>query len=133
MRELYCLLGVKSIHTSPYHPKTDGMVERFNQTLKTMIRKSSKLWNQQWDLALPYILGEYRRSPHSTTGFTPSELLYWQTDERALQVLKGAWTTDHTAPQDVISYVTSVQERFEKLRSLARQTESGKKDDYKQH
>ena len=39
---------------------------------------------------------------------------------------------DHTAPQDVISYVTSVQERFEKLRSLARQTESGNKDDCKQ-
>ena len=48
-------------------------------------------------------------------------------------MLKGAWTMDHTAPQDVISYVTSVQERFEKLRSLARQTESGKKNDYKQH
>ena len=58
MRELYCLLGVKSIHTSPYHPETDRMVERFNQTLKTMLRKSSKLWNQLWNLALLYILGE---------------------------------------------------------------------------
>ena len=133
MRELYCLLGMKSIHTNLYHPETDRMIERFNQTLKTMIRKSSKLWNQQWDLALPYILGEYRRSPHSTTGFTPSELLYGRQMRGSLQALKGAWTTDHTAPQDVISYVTSVQERFEKLRSLVRQTESGKKDDYKQN
>ena len=40
---------------------------------------------------------------------------------------------DNTAPQDVILYVSSVQERFEKLGSLAGQTESGKKDDCKQH
>ena len=91
--------------------------------LKTMLRKLSKLWNQQWDLALPYILGEYRRSPHSTTGFTLSELLYGREMRGPLQVLKGACTMDHTAPQDVISYVTLVQERFEKLRSLARQAE----------
>ena len=58
------------------------------------------------------------------TGFTPSELLYSRQMRGPLQMLKGAWTTDHTAPQDVISYITSVQERFEKLRSLARQTES---------
>ncbi len=39
IRELYELLGIKSIRTSVYHPQTDGLVERFNRTLKTMIRK----------------------------------------------------------------------------------------------
>ncbi len=37
IRELYELLGIKSIRTSVYHPQTDGLVERFNRTLKTMI------------------------------------------------------------------------------------------------
>ena len=27
MKEVYCLLGVKLIRTSPYHPQTDGLVE----------------------------------------------------------------------------------------------------------
>ncbi len=35
IRELYELLGIKSIRTSVYHPQTDGLVERFNRTLKT--------------------------------------------------------------------------------------------------
>ena len=70
MRELYHILGVKSIRASP---ETDGMVERFNQTLKTMLWKSSKLWNHQWYLALACVLCKYM-APHSTTGFTPVEL-----------------------------------------------------------
>ncbi len=39
IRELYELLGIKSVRTSVYHPQTDGLVERFNRMLKTMIRK----------------------------------------------------------------------------------------------
>ncbi len=37
--ELYRLSGVKAIQTSPYHPQTDGLVERFNRTHKAMLRK----------------------------------------------------------------------------------------------
>ncbi|KAM9717937.1 uncharacterized protein ACNS7B_021418 isoform 1-T1 [Menidia menidia] len=39
LRELYGLLDIKSIRTSVYHPQTDGLVERLNKTLKSMIRK----------------------------------------------------------------------------------------------
>ena len=36
LTELYRLLHVHSIRTSPYHPQTDGLVEWFNQTLKAI-------------------------------------------------------------------------------------------------
>ncbi len=39
IQELYELLGIKSVRTSVYHPQTDGLVEQFNRTSKTMIRK----------------------------------------------------------------------------------------------
>ena len=40
LAELYRLLGVKGIRTSPYDPQTDGLVERLNQTIKGMLRKT---------------------------------------------------------------------------------------------
>ena len=39
LTEMYRLLHIRPIRTTPYHPQTDGLVERFNQTLKSMLRK----------------------------------------------------------------------------------------------
>jgi len=39
LKGLYNLLQVHQIRTSPYHPLTNGLVERFNKTLKSLLRK----------------------------------------------------------------------------------------------
>ena len=40
IQEVCQLLGVEKINTSGYHPQTDGLVEKFNSTLISMIAKS---------------------------------------------------------------------------------------------
>ncbi len=59
--ELYELLGIKSVRTSVYHPQTDGLVERFNRTLKTMIWKliheDAKNWDRWLEPLLPSASG----------------------------------------------------------------------------
>ena len=37
LEELYRLLHVRPIRTSPYHPHVDGLLEGFNGTLKAML------------------------------------------------------------------------------------------------
>ena len=41
LRELHRLLGVQNITTTPYHPATDGFVEKCNEIVKNMIRRTS--------------------------------------------------------------------------------------------
>ncbi len=60
IRKLYELLGIKSVHNSIYHPQTDGLVERFNRTLKTMIRKFVHVDAKNWEPLL-----------FASTGFSP--------------------------------------------------------------
>ena len=53
LAELYRLLHIHAIRTSPYHPQTDGMVERFNQTLKAVLRKTIDEEGKDWDKLIP--------------------------------------------------------------------------------
>ena len=70
------LLGVKKLNTTSYHSQCDGMVERFNRTLKTMLRKHASKFGGQWDNYLPGVLWAYWNTPHESTGEKPSFLLF---------------------------------------------------------
>ncbi len=76
MQEVCELLGIKKLNTTAYHPQCDGMVERFNRTLKTMIRKHVDRFGTQWDRYLPGLVWAYRNTPHELTQEKPSFLLY---------------------------------------------------------
>ena len=60
------LLQIHQLKTSPYHPQTDGMLERFHGTLKGMMRKTCRE-RKEWDEYLPYVCFAYRDSIHSST------------------------------------------------------------------
>lgn len=76
LAEIYRLLHVKSLRTSPYHPQTDGLVERFNQTLKEMLQNNAREERKDWDKLLPYVLVAYWEVPQESTRFSPFELIY---------------------------------------------------------
>ena len=59
LSEVYRLLHIQPIWTSPYHPHTDGLVERFNQKLKAMLRRAASEEGKDWDKLIPYVLFAY--------------------------------------------------------------------------
>lgn len=93
MEEVARLLTVRQISTTPYHPMCNGLVERFNGTLKTMLRILCSEQPKQWDRYLNPLLFAYREIPQETTGFSPFELLYGRTVRGPMRILKSAERT----------------------------------------
>ncbi|XP_037831815.1 uncharacterized protein LOC119617061 isoform X2 [Kryptolebias marmoratus] len=121
LKQVYQLLGIKSLKTTPYHPQTDGLTERFNQTLKQMLRKFVNETGTDWDQWLPYLLFAYREVPQASTGFSPFELLYGYEVRGPLSLLRETWEGDKERSQavNVVSYVVQMRERLEKMAALA--------------
>ena len=59
MKYLCTLLGCTKTRTAPYHPESDGMIERFNRTCLMML---SMFVNDRWDnwhKLLPFVMHAY--------------------------------------------------------------------------
>ncbi|OMJ10457.1 Retrovirus-related Pol polyprotein from transposon [Smittium culicis] len=52
--------GIKQVFSSPYHPETNGMTERFNRTIKALIKAYTTEDQSKWDLHLDLYLYAYR-------------------------------------------------------------------------
>ena len=74
--EMCKVLNIKKTRTSPYHPQCDGLVERFNKTLITMLRSLVDEHQSDWDELLPYVLMAYRSVEQESTGFSPNYLMF---------------------------------------------------------
>ena len=69
-------LGVEHKVTSAYNPRTNGMTERFNQTFVESLRKFTENDQVNWTKWIPFVLMSYRSRKHTTTGFSPFELMF---------------------------------------------------------
>ena len=65
--------SIKHVRTPPYHPASNGLVERAVQTFKEGMRKQK---DGTVETKLSRFLFKYRITPHSSTGTSPAELIY---------------------------------------------------------
>ena len=126
MAAVFNLLQVKHIRTSPYHPQTDGMLERFHATLKAMLRKTCPA-SKEWDRWLPYACFAYRDTPHSATGFSPFELMFGRQVRGPLTIVKEQWTGKEKTPESIVSFVLRLQEKLLETAEIAKETEAKSK------
>ena len=70
------LIGIEHKITSSYHPRTNGLVERFNQTLIQSLKKHCDNDITNWPKYLPFTLMAYRTKVHATTNYSPFEILF---------------------------------------------------------
>ena len=66
MKELMRGSQVAQAHSTTYHPQTNGLVERQNRTLVSMLRVFCSRYMTDWDRYLPQVMGAYNSTQHST-------------------------------------------------------------------
>ncbi len=72
MSDLCACLGINKIRTSPYHPQTNGCIERMHCTFKSILAKCEKV-KLDWASQVPYVLFVLRQLPHQLSWFMAGE------------------------------------------------------------
>ena len=110
------LLNIKKTRTTPYHPKSDGMVERYNRTLARMLSAFVNAEHSDWDQFLPYVMIAYRSSEHETTGFTPNMMMLGREISVPLDIQFGSPVKTEYASE----WLKKSRERFDQAHDIAR-------------
>ncbi len=70
------LLQTKQSATTAYHPKTNGRIERFWGSLKTMLRMYVNEDQTGWDETLLIVTYAYNSGVRYATGFSPYQMVF---------------------------------------------------------
>ncbi|KAJ8346723.1 hypothetical protein SKAU_G00281240 [Synaphobranchus kaupii] len=83
-------LGVTKTRTTPLHPQSDGLVERFNRTLATQLAILASQHQRDWDRHLPLVLWAYRSAVQESSQLTPAALMFGRELRTPVDLVFGA-------------------------------------------
>ena len=95
MAEICKILQIKKTRTTPYHPQCDGLVERFNRTLLSMLATSTQNHPFDWEQQLRNVCMAYNTSVQSSTGFTPFYLMFGRQARLPIGIIYGTSTPEN--------------------------------------
>eukprot|EP00057_Strongylocentrotus_purpuratus_P000907 XP_001186509.2 PREDICTED: uncharacterized protein LOC754648 [Strongylocentrotus purpuratus] len=133
MKEVSRLFSIRQMTTTPYHPACNGLVERFNGTLKSMLRKMCEERPKDWGRYLNPLLFAYRESVQESTGFSPFELLFGRAVRGPLAILREMWTGEVDEPdtKTTYQYVLDLKDRLQLTCEVAQQNLSKSAERYR--
>ena len=89
IQELCKIAGVKKLHTTPYHPQSNGQCERFNSTLCNMLGTLSDEEKSDWKSHLGCITHSYNCTKHASTTYSPYYLMFGRHPRLPIDVAFG--------------------------------------------
>lgn len=124
-------LGIKHRTSSAYHPESQGAIERFHQTLKSMLRKYCMSSEKDWDEGIPLMLFAIRESTQESLGFSPADLTFGHVFRGPLKVLKDGMLNEKSKGVNILDFVSRFRERLHNVCTLARESLSVAQEDMK--
>jgi len=119
-QEMCRLLGIRKTRTTPYNPKSDGMVERYNRTIVNAVSLMILPHQHQkdWDEYLPYVGFAYRSSIQASTGESPNMMMLGREVSAPVDVMFGK--TSETEEDCTTDYGTELREKLQGIHERAR-------------
>ena len=121
------LLGIEKTRTTPFHPASDGQVERTQRTLEDMLSKYIEANQRNWDQVLPLLLMAFRSSKQESSNFSPCMMMLGREIDLPVDLIYPPPLT--YPPMSREEYVLDLQKRMHKVHELARASlvEAGQK------
>ena len=108
---------IHKIRTTPYHPQSDGALERWHACLKGMINRSG-IDIKCWDKYLKFLLFAYRDTPHCVTGFSPFTLLFGREVKGPLELLRTTWLDEECDDASVGEWLLGVRAKMAEMSEI---------------
>ena len=116
--ELCALWGVRKSKTTPYHPQSNGVVERGNKDLGEALRALLIGGDyEDWDLLLPHIMRSLRGVPHASTDETANYLMFGRELRLPDQLVYGGVDPE---PVTRTQYASELNQRLQTAYDLLR-------------
>ena len=125
------LCGIKKLRTTPYHPQTNGQVERMNQTILSMLRCLPGQQKSNWRHHVNKVVHAYNSTKNSATGYSPYFLLFGRSPRLPIDILIP---TENHIQQSHPDYVNKWRDQMQQAYQLAKEkSDKRKRRDIKRH
>lgn len=127
-KQMSKLLEIKHIKTTPYHPQSNGGIERYHRTLGQFVRAYTQKNPMTWHKYLPYFTFSYNTTVHSTTGFAPHTLVFGFDLEIPVSVKRSRTNYNYDSYHNVL--LTQLREAHSRVRELIQKRKIENKNYY---
>ena len=127
MNELIKQIGATHLYSTPYHPQTNGQIERYNSTMDAKIAALSNLRKTNWDEQLAFVTFNYNTSIHSSTKQIPFEMMYGRTPVLPFDTQDSNVTLSYDP-----EYLNKLKNYLSSLNQIAQNNILATQDTYKQ-
>ena len=104
-------LNIKHVTSTAYHPQSQGALERYHQTLKTMLRAYCFENEKDWDRGIPFALFATREAVQESLGYSPFELVFGHSVRGPLRLLQETFLSSDE-PVGLVAYVEKFTDRM---------------------
>ena len=121
LKDLCTYLGIKKLRTTPYHPQSNGAVERTHQTLRRMIGKLEMKKRRDWPEHLSSVTLAYNATRSQITGYSPYFLMLGRRPRLPIDLL---FPTSRLLPNQkgIHEYVNALYSRLQEATKVARKS-----------